>query len=103
MIPKPLMPINNKTLIQEIIDRFIKFKVKNTFVITNYKKNILKSLLLLRYKNINVIEEKNYLGTFGGLKFLQGKLSDDFILTNCDTVLDFNYNEALQLHKKKKI
>ena len=102
MIPKPLMPINNKTLIQEIIDRFIKFKVKNTFVITNYKKNILKSLLLLRYKNINVIEEKNYLGTFGGLKFLQGKLSDDFILTNCDTVLDFNYNEALQLHKKKK-
>jgi dTDP-glucose pyrophosphorylase len=102
LIPKPLLPVNNKTIIQEIIDRFIKFKIKNVYVISNYKKNILRSFLKIRYNIINFFEEPKFLGTFGGVKFLENKLSNNFILSNCDTLIDFNYLEAINYHNKNQ-
>ena len=102
MIPKPLIPFNNKTLIQEIIDKFISYKIKNIFIISNYKKNILKSFLKIRYKSLNFFEEPSFLGTFGGVKYLEKKLTDSFILANCDTLQNFNYLESMNFHKKMK-
>lgn len=102
LVPKPLLPINNKTIIQEIIDRFLKFKIKNVYVISNYKKNILKSFLKIRYRSINFFEEPKFLGTFGGVKFLEKKLSNNFVLSNCDTLVDFNYLEAIGYHEKNQ-
>ncbi len=78
MLPKPLLPLNNKTIIQEIIDRFIRYKIKNIFLISNYKKNMLKSFLKIKYKSLNFFEEPEFLGTFGGVKFLENKLTNEF-------------------------
>lgn len=37
----------------------------------------------------------------GGLSLLKGKLSQDFILTNCDILIDADFATILKIHKKK--
>ena len=38
VLPKPLIPINNKTAISTIIDKFSKYNIKNFFISVNFKK-----------------------------------------------------------------
>ena len=45
LLPKPLVPIGDKTLIERIIDNFSSFHVNNILVTMNYKSKILKSFL----------------------------------------------------------
>ena len=61
VLPKPLLPINNKPTISHIIDRFMQYSVKNFFVTLNYKSEILKTYLkdLSTIRPILSIQEKN--------------------------------------------
>ena len=38
--PKPLIKIDNKTILEHIISQFLKFNVKNFILATSYKSNI---------------------------------------------------------------
>ena len=45
-------------------------------------------------------EEEQPLGTAGGLSLLkEEKLKGDFILTNCDIIVDANYEQAYRFHR----
>ena len=43
VLPKPLLPIDDKPIIQHIIERFLNFGGKNFFISVNYKSLLLKS------------------------------------------------------------
>lgn len=105
ILPKPLLPINNKTLIENIIKKFREQNF-NHFVFTlNYKKNILESFLKgLSYKNtiLETFHEKKPLGTSGSLNILKKFSFNEFIVTNCDMYINVNYKKILQFHKKNK-
>ena len=106
VLPKPLIPINNKTIIEYIIDNFRKYKIENFFITLNYKKNIIKSYLKDTY-NLNTkflfLEEKKFEGTAGSLKYLKNhNIKKPFILTNCDIIVNSDYNEIYNWHIKKK-
>lgn len=47
-----------------------------------------------------LIEETDYLGTIGGLYLLKEKLTEPFILTNCDTILEADYSEFIKWHSE---
>lgn len=49
---------------------------------------------------IEYIEEENYLGTGGGLWLLKNKIRQDFFLVNCDIIIDADYSEIFNYHKK---
>jgi dTDP-glucose pyrophosphorylase len=104
VLPKPLLPINNKPTIKHIIDRFMQYDVKNFFITINYKSEILKTYLkdLRRISPVLTVQEKKPLGTVGSLFLIKNKLKDDFFLTNCDTIIDENYSEIYKHHKNKK-
>ncbi len=104
VLPKPLLPINQKPTIKHIIDRFTQYSVEKFFVTLNYKSEILKTYLKEQCKinNINTIHEKKPLGTAGSLFSIKDKIRNDFFLTNCDTILNENYNEIYKHHKLKK-
>ena len=100
ILPKPLMPINDKTVIEKIITNFKIQGFKQFIIIINYKSEILKAYfneLKLNVK-IKIVEEKNPLGTVGGLSSLK-KINQDFILTNCDNIYNFEYSKMLKSHK----
>ena len=100
ILPKPLLPFSGKTVIEKIIDNFVKFNCKNINVIINYKTNILKSFLYNIKPKLKIVEEKKYLGTIGGLKLLKIKKYKDIIISNCDTICDIDLKNLLSFHKK---
>ena len=105
VLPKPLMPINDKPVIQHIIEQFNKHG-DNDFIITlNYKSDILKSFfenLNTKKNKINFIYEKKPLGTAGSLFRIKRKVKENFILTNCDTIIKHNYSNILKSHVQNK-
>lgn len=104
ILPKPLIPINDKTIAEIILDEFKKYGCKNNYMIVNYKKELIKAFFYEATENhdLKFIEEKNFLGTAGGLKLLKPYISTTFFLNNCDILIKENYGEILKYHREHK-
>ena len=89
ILPKPLMPVKGKAVIEHLIDLFSFYGYNNFNLLVHYKHNIIRSFL-----------KRVPLGTAGGLKLLKKKLSGDFIVTYSDTIFDLNINNFVTFHKK---
>ena len=104
IFPKALLPVKEKPIIQHIIEKFALKGVNKFFVTVNYKTVILKSFfseLNLNY-TVNFIHEKKPLGTAGGLKLLRNKVFTPFFVTNCDIIINADYNNIYKFHLKNK-
>ena len=104
VLPKPLIPINDKPVIEHIMDKFRMQGISNFIFTTNHKAEIIKAYLKeLKSKNkIRFINEKTPLGTAGSLKVLQNKINNSFFVINCDTIINIDYKDLYDFHKKKK-
>jgi len=104
ILPKPLIPVGDKTMIEVIIDNFESCGFSKFNIIINYKKEMIKSYFLENKidENVNFIEEEKYLGTAGGLCYLKGKLTNTFILSNCDILANLKYDLLLDWHGQNK-
>jgi dTDP-glucose pyrophosphorylase len=104
VLPKPLIPINGKPVIDHLIENFLNIGVKKIYVTVNYKKNIIKSYLQDQFKNakITYIEEKKPLGTASSLGLLKKDKEKNLLVINCDTILNINYDKLLDYHINQK-
>tara|TARA_Y100000996_G_scaffold251379_1_gene197812 strand:+ start:1080 stop:2138 length:1059 start_codon:yes stop_codon:yes gene_type:complete len=104
LFPKPLLPFRDSTVVEVIIKKFKLSGVHNFYLTLNYKKNLIKSYLgeRLRNLNINYIEEKKSLGSAGSISFLKKEIYKDFFVINCDTLLNINFKQLYTYHKKRK-
>ena len=102
ILPKPLIPVKGKAVLEHIIDFFSFYGYNNFNLIVHYKYDIIRSFLKSIKSNLkfNFFKEKTPLGTAGGLNFLKKKISGNFILTNSDTIFDLNINNFVNFHKK---
>ncbi len=101
ILPKPLIPINDKSIIEIIIDKYLEYGVEGFIISINHKAKIIKLFfeeLNPRYK-VEFLEEKIPLGTAGCLKLLEGRFKESIIITNCDIIINADYNELLEFHK----
>lgn len=100
ILPKPLIPIGEKTIIEMIIDSFLTYSVSQFYISVNYKSKIIKSFFeeLDPPYTIEYIHENKPLGTAGSLKYLLGKVQDSFFVTNCDILINSNYAELAEHH-----
>ena len=103
-MPKPLIPLDGKTVIENIINTFTKYEIKKFHISINFKSEMIKSFfkeLQPKYKYI-FIEEKKALGTAGSLAYLDPKKKIDYVITNCDTLTDIDCSDFFDFHKKNK-
>lgn len=103
ILPKPLIPIGDKPIIEVIMDTFVSYGIKEFFISINHKAKMIKSYFEEtrgKYK-IHYVEEKKPLGTAGSLRLLKNKIKESFIVTNCDTIIKIDCIELLKLHKAK--
>ena len=101
VLPKPLIPINNKPMLEHIILNFKYFNLRNFHLILNHQANLIKSYFKNNTDfNINYIIEPKPLGTIGGIKFLKKIKSKNFILSNCDTLYKIDYLDFYNHHEK---
>lgn len=104
ILPKPLIPLGDKTVTECIMKKFEEYGCNRFYMIVNYKKNFIKAYFAdneTKY-NIQFVDEQEFLGTAGGLKLLQGKVNGDFFVSNCDILIDADYEEILREHIRKK-
>lgn len=102
ILPKPLIPIGDKSIIEVIIDKFLEYDINTFYISLNHKSKIIKSYFeeLNPSYRLKYLYEDKPLGTAGALKQLENCLSGSFIMTNCDIIVDADYNEVLQHHEK---
>lgn len=103
ILPKPLIPIGDITITERIINSFTKFGCNKVFMILNYKANMIKAYMsdLEKTYDIDYVTETEFLGTGGGLKLLQGKINSTFFLSNCDVLVDADFECIYKTHKAK--
>ncbi|MBI4142368.1 NTP transferase domain-containing protein [Candidatus Uhrbacteria bacterium] len=103
ILPKPLIPIREKPIIEHITDRFVASGFHRFILVVNYKREMLKLYFneLAPSYDVHFVEEQEFLGTAGGLTLLVDHVRDNkpFILTNCDTLLEGDYADILRWHE----
>lgn len=105
ILPKALIPIGDKPVIELIVDKFLKYISGSVYFILGYKGIMIKSYFDNNSNNYPIkylYEGVVPLGTAGGLQLLPKKFSETFFLTNCDTIVDARYNDIYSFHKDKK-
>ena len=104
ILPKPLIPINNKTVIDRVINQFVEYKIKNYFISLNFKKDVIKAFFKEKKNNNNIkfVEEKKKLGTIGALSLIKNKISKFFFVTNCDILIKNNIYQIYRFHIENK-
>lgn len=100
VIPKPLIPIGDKTILEEIMNQFEGIGCKNFYMSVNYKSDIMRYYLdqLEHHYNIEFFEETKPLGTIGSVSLLKGKITTPFFVSNCDIIIDQDYRDVYEYH-----
>lgn len=104
VLPKPLIPIGDKSMIEEIFDRFNQYGCDLFYVSINYKAELIKyyfNNLNFPYQ-IKFFKEKLPLGTAGSLYLIKKQIKSTFFVTNCDILIDQDYSQILDFHRKNK-
>jgi dTDP-glucose pyrophosphorylase/predicted transcriptional regulator len=100
VLPKPLIPIGNKTLIEHVISQFTYHRINNFIFTINYKALIFKAFFKELNPNFNYtfLEEKRPLGTAGSLSQIKANTTKNFIISTCDTVIRVDYYKVFKFH-----
>lgn len=104
IFPKPLLPIGDKSMLEEIFSRFYSHGSNRFYISVNYKAELIEFYLSnqnLPYF-IDYIKEEKPLGTAGSLHLLKGKLDSTLFVSNCDILIDQDYAAILQYHREQK-
>ncbi|NQX84818.1 MAG: NTP transferase domain-containing protein [Flavobacteriaceae bacterium] len=105
VIPKPLIPLGDKTILERIIDRFLVSGAKHFYLSVNYKSEMIQnyfSELKEKKYQINFFEENKPLGTAGSLSLLTNKINSTLFVSNCDILIDQDFEKMYQYHLENK-
>lgn len=102
ILPKPLIPVGEQPIAELIFSRFREFGCHHMTMIVNYKRGMIKSYFsdLEKDYTVDFIDEDTFMGTGGGLCLLKGRMDSPFFFTNCDTLLDIDFGDLYQYHRK---
>ena len=102
IIPKPLIPISDKTIIEEIMNRFVEADCHKFYLSVNYMADVIKDYfdrINNKEYDISYLKEDKPLGTAGSLFLLRDTLKETFVVSNCDILVDINFGDLLEYHK----
>lgn len=104
ILPKALIPIGEYTITERIIGSFQRYGCKSFYMILNHKASMIKSYFKEIEKNYELLfeEEKEFLGTGGGLALLKGKIKNTFFVSNCDILINADLERIYKMHKQEK-
>ncbi len=100
VIPKPLVPIGDKTILETILDQFEEIGCTKFYMSVNYKADMMKYYLgqLDHQYDIEFFQEDKPLGTIGSVSLLKGRITTPFFVSNCDSINEQDYRDVYDYH-----
>lgn len=100
VIPKPLVPVGDKTILEVIMDQFESIGCHKFYMSVNYKADMMKYYLsqLPHHYDIDFFMEDKPLGTIGSVSLLKGKITTPFFVSNCDSINEQDYRDVYDYH-----
>lgn len=102
-IPKPMVQMGNKPLLEHQIEFAKKYGVDEVFILSGHLSYVIEDY----FKDgsdfgikIHHVVEPYPLGTAGSLKLLEGKLDDRFLVFYGDVVMDFDIDSFINFDKQ---
>lgn len=105
IIPKPLIPLGNQTILEVIIERFKELGSQDFYLSVNYKADMIRNYFDEKNNldvNISHFIEDKPLGTAGSLHLLNNEITTSFFVSNCDIIIDQDYRDILEYHQANK-
>jgi len=105
VIPKPLIPLGDNTIAEEIMNRFVDVGCSDFYLSVNYKAETIKHYFEQLNNNayqMSYFQEEKPLGTAGSLFLIKDKIDTTFFVSNCDIIIDEDYSEILKYHQENK-
>ncbi|MBU2638764.1 MAG: NTP transferase domain-containing protein [Nanoarchaeota archaeon] len=101
-IPKPLLPVHGKPILQYGIELFKKFGINEIILSIGYKGSQIKEYFGNGERfgvTIHYIEETEPLGTAGPLNLARKYLTEPFVMCNADELKDIDLTDMYIFHK----
>ncbi len=104
-IPKPMLQVGDKPVIGHQLELLGKYGITEVIILVNYLKEI-----IINYAgngedfglNITYYVEKAPLGTVGGIKEIEDRLTEDFLVFYGDVMINMNLPRLIKFHHQKK-
>ena len=102
VLPKPLIPVGDKTIIDHIIDSFRDYGVLKFYITVHHMSKIMRAYFDEKKSDylVDFVEEDEPRGTAGSLKLLQDRLDSPFFVSNCDIIVKVDYVDLYRFHTK---
>ena len=104
VIPKPLLPIGEKAVLEIQIEHLKKHGFEEIFLATNYKSDYIENFFGdgSRYGvKLTISREETPLGTVGPLSLLKSELSEPFVVMNGDVLSNINFTNFYKFASEK--
>ena len=103
-IPKPLLKVGEKAIIDHNIDRLINYGVRNINVTVNYLGEQIENHFAKPHRGVHVkcVHEPKFLGTIGSIKYVTSFYNDVVLVMNSDLFTNIDY-ESFYLHFKRNM
>jgi NDP-sugar pyrophosphorylase family protein len=105
VIPKPLLPIGEKAVLEIQIEHLKKHGFEEIFLATNYKSNYIENFFGdgSRYGvKLTISREELPLGTVGPLSLLKSELTEPFVVMNGDVLSNINFTNFYKFASEKE-
>lgn len=102
-IPKPMLKIGDKPILQHVINNFAQYGFNKILVSVNYKAEIIENYFQDGYAygvKINYIRENKRMGTAGGIRLAKDYIDKDFFVINADIFTNLNMENMMEFHEK---
>ena len=104
-VPKPMLPLGEKPLLEHLIDWLRKNGIKTTVLCVSYLRKTIEDYFEDGERfgmNIEYAVAGKPLATAGQLKTAENFIDDSFVCVYGDSIFDFNLKNMIAQHKKKR-
>ena len=102
-LPKPMLSVGGKPIIEHNIDRLIEFGVKDIYISVKYLKDKIMGYFgdgSSKGINIHYIIEEEALGTLGSLSFIEHSEHKDILVMNSDLLTNIDFEDFYTFFKE---
>ena len=105
VLPKPLIPIGDRTVLEIIMDQFRKYGAHEFLLTVNYRSEMIRAYfegIEKKEYTVRFYKEADFYGTAGSLVLVKDDLPDTFFVSNCDIIVRADYADVMAFHQANR-